>query len=94
MAKSALRDREQAEPDNDMLAMPGAAILLNTLDADDVEVIFVYPGLGQLLVDSVTRRDLPVVQAACLIFAGTFIILNLIADVVAIVSNPRLLHPK
>jgi len=35
-----------------------------------------------------------VVQAACLIFAGTFIILNLIADVVAIVSNPRLLHPK
>ena len=59
-----------------------------------VEVIFVYPGLGQLLVDSVTRRDLPVVQAACLIFAGTFIILNLIADVVAIVSNPRLLHPK
>ena len=59
-----------------------------------VEVIFVYPGLGQLLVDSVTRRDLPVVQAACLIFAGAFIILNLIADVVAIVSNPRLLHPK
>ena len=59
-----------------------------------VEVIFVYPGLGQLLVDSVTRRDLPVVQAACLIFAGTFIILNLIADVVAIVSDPRLLHPK
>ena len=59
-----------------------------------VEVIFVYPGLGQLLVDSVTRRDLPEVQAACLIFAGTFIILNLIADVVAIVSNPRLLHPK
>ena len=59
-----------------------------------VEVIFVYPGLGQLLVDSVTRRDLPVVQAACLIFAATFIILNLIADVVAILSNPRLMHPK
>lgn len=59
-----------------------------------VEVIFVYPGLGQLLVDSVTRRDLPVVQAACLIFAGTFILLNLIADVVAILSNPRLMHPK
>lgn len=59
-----------------------------------VEVVFVYPGLGQLLVDSVTRRDVPVVQAACLIFAGTFIILNLIADVIAIVSDPRLLHPK
>ena len=59
-----------------------------------VEVVFVYPGLGQLLVDSVTRRDVPVVQAACLIFAGTFIVLNLIADVIAIVSDPRLLHPK
>jgi len=59
-----------------------------------VEVVFVYPGLGQLLVDSVSRRDLPVVQAACLIFAATFIILNLIADVMAILSNPRLLHPK
>lgn len=59
-----------------------------------VEVIFVYPGLGQLMVDSVTRRDLPVVQAACLVFAGTFIVLNLIADVIAIMSNPRLMHPK
>ncbi len=59
-----------------------------------VEVVFVYPGLGQLLVDSVTRRDVPVVQAACLIFAATFILLNLIADVVAVLSDPRLLHPK
>ncbi len=59
-----------------------------------VEVVFVYPGLGQLLVDSVTRRDVPVVQAACLIFAGTFILLNLVADVIATVSDPRLLHPK
>lgn len=59
-----------------------------------VEVVFVYPGLGQLLVDSVTRRDVPVVQAACLIFAGTFILLNLVADVIAIISDPRLLHPR
>lgn len=59
-----------------------------------VEVVFVYPGLGQLLVDSVARRDIPVVQASCLIFAGTYILLNLLADVAAIVSNPRLLHPR
>lgn len=59
-----------------------------------VEVVFVYPGLGQLLVDSVSRRDIPVVQASCLIFAGTYILLNLLADVTAIVSNPRLLHPR
>jgi peptide/nickel transport system permease protein len=59
-----------------------------------VEVVFVYPGVGQLLVDSVTKRDFPVVQACCLIFAATFILFNLIADVGAILSNPRLRHPK
>ncbi|WP_112323795.1 ABC transporter permease [Oceanibium sediminis] len=59
-----------------------------------VEVVFVYPGVGQLLVDSVTKRDFPVVQACCLIFAATFILFNLLADVGAILSNPRLRHPK
>jgi peptide/nickel transport system permease protein len=59
-----------------------------------VEVVFVYPGLGQLIVDSVAKRDIPVVQACSLIFAATYILLNLTADVVSIVSNPRLLHPK
>jgi len=59
-----------------------------------VEVVFVYPGVGQLLVDSVSKRDFPVVQACCLIFAATFILFNLIADVGAILSNPRLRHPK
>lgn len=59
-----------------------------------VEVVFVYPGVGQLLVDSVTKRDFPVVQACCLIFAATFILFNLIADVGSILSNPRLRHPK
>ena len=59
-----------------------------------VEVVFVYPGLGQLFVDSVIKRDVPVVQASCLIFAATYILLNLTADVLSIVSNPRLMHPK
>ncbi|SEH88701.1 ABC transporter permease [Paracoccus alkenifer] len=59
-----------------------------------VEVVFVYPGLGQLLVDSVAKRDVTVVQGACLIFAATYILLNLAADIVGIVSNPRLLHPR
>ena len=59
-----------------------------------VEVVFVYPGIGQLLVDSVTKRDFPVVQACCLIFAATFILLNLAADVGSILTNPRLRHPK
>ncbi len=59
-----------------------------------VEVIFVYPGLGQLLVDSVSKRDLPVVQGASLIFAATYVLLNLTADILSRISNPRLLHPK
>jgi len=59
-----------------------------------VEVVFVYPGIGQLMVDSVSSRDIPVVQACALIFAGTYIVLNLIADVIGIVTNPRLLHPR
>lgn len=59
-----------------------------------VEVVFVYPGIGQLMVDAVRSRDVPVVQACALIFAGTFILLNLVADVIAIVTNPRLMYPK
>jgi peptide/nickel transport system permease protein len=59
-----------------------------------VEVVFVYPGLGQLMVDSVSKRDLPVVQASGLIFAGTYVILNLVADILSILANPRLRHPK
>ena len=59
-----------------------------------VEVVFVYPGLGQLLVDSVSKRDMPVVQASSMIFAGTYILLNLTADILSILTNPRLLHPK
>lgn len=59
-----------------------------------VEVVFVYPGLGQILVDAVSNRDVTVVQAACLIFAATYILLNLAADILSIIANPRLLHPR
>jgi peptide/nickel transport system permease protein len=59
-----------------------------------VEVVFAYPGLGQLLVDSVSARDFPVVQTSSLIFAGAYILLNLVADVASILSNPRLRYPR
>ena len=59
-----------------------------------VEVVFVYPGLGQLMVDSVSKRDRPVVQACGLIFASVYIGLNLTADVLSIISNPRLRNPR
>ncbi|MEM7546174.1 MAG: ABC transporter permease [Pseudomonadota bacterium] len=59
-----------------------------------VEVVFVYPGVGQLFVDAVKFRDMPIVQACCLIFAAAYILLNLTADVMSILTNPRLRHPK
>lgn len=59
-----------------------------------VEVVFVYPGMGQYLVDHVSKRDIPVVQACGLIFAAVYIGLNMVADIVSILANPRLRHPK
>jgi peptide/nickel transport system permease protein len=59
-----------------------------------VEVVFVYPGMGQYLVDHVAKRDVPVVQACGLVFAAVYIGMNLLADVVSILANPRLRHPK
>jgi peptide/nickel transport system permease protein len=59
-----------------------------------VEVVFVYPGMGQYMVDAVTVRDMPVVQACGLIFAAFYIFLNMFADILAIIANPRLRHPR
>jgi len=59
-----------------------------------VETIFVYPGLGQWMVDAVSKRDLPIVQALGTIFAAIFIMLNLLADLIAVVVNPRLIHTR
>jgi peptide/nickel transport system permease protein len=59
-----------------------------------VEVIFVYPGLGQYLVDHVAKRDVPVVQACGLIFATVYIGMNIVADIAGLVANPRLRFPK
>ena len=55
-----------------------------------VENVFVYPGVGQYMVDAVAKRDVPVIQACGLVFAGVFVILNTFADIVAILVNPRL----
>lgn len=59
-----------------------------------IEVVFTYPGMGQYLVDHVSKRDIPVVQACGIVFAAVYIGLNLVADVVSILTNPRLRHPK
>jgi peptide/nickel transport system permease protein len=59
-----------------------------------VEVVFTYPGMGKYMVDAVAKRDVPVVQACGLIFAMVYVGLNMTADILAILSNPRLRHPK
>ncbi len=59
-----------------------------------VEVVFVYPGLGALMIDAVFLRDLPIVRATAMIFATVYVILNLLADILSMMSNPRLMHPK
>jgi len=59
-----------------------------------IETIFAYPGLAKLMVDGVQTRDIPLVQACGMIFCSTYVVLILIADIAAIMSNPRLRHPK
>jgi len=59
-----------------------------------VEVVFNYSGMGKLMVDAVTNRDMPLVQACSLLFSTVYVVCNLLADFLAIVANPRLLHPK
>jgi peptide/nickel transport system permease protein len=59
-----------------------------------VETIFAYPGLAKLIVDAVSTRDFPVVQSCALVFCFAYILFMLLADIVAIVSNPRLWHPR
>ncbi len=55
-----------------------------------IEVIFNYPGIASLMVDSVTNRDFPLLQVCAMLFCAGYLILVLLADVAAILSNPRL----
>jgi len=59
-----------------------------------LESVFVYPGIGQLMVDAVSKRDVPVIQACGLVFAMVFVVLNTLADVAIILVNPRLRHKR
>ncbi|MHA1547892.1 MAG: ABC transporter permease [Alphaproteobacteria bacterium] len=55
-----------------------------------IEVVFNYPGLGRLTVDAVSDRDLALVQAIALILATIYVSLNLFADLLTLLVNPRL----
>lgn len=54
-----------------------------------IETIFSYPGLASQLVDAVSNRDLPVVQFCVMLFAGCYLLLLLLADVLTIAFNPK-----
>jgi glutathione transport system permease protein len=55
-----------------------------------VETVFAWPGLGRLLVDSVSYRDYPVIQAEILLFSCEFVLINLIVDLLYAVVNPEI----
>ena len=58
-----------------------------------VETVFSYPGLGKVLVEAISVRDVPVVEAIALLAAAVYIVANVVADVLALLLNPRLRTP-
>ena len=54
------------------------------------ETVFAWPGLGRLLVQSILARDFPVVQAAVLLLATTFVVINLVTDLIYGLLDPRI----
>lgn len=59
-----------------------------------IEMLFNLNGLGKLLVGAVTTRDIPLVQGCAMLFCAVYVLLNLFADTISIVANPRIRHPK
>ena len=59
-----------------------------------VEAVFNYAGMGRLMIDAVSKRDMPLVQACGLIFASVYVFLNLAADILSLLTNPRRRRPK
>jgi len=55
-----------------------------------VETVFNYPGIAKLMVDAVSTRDLPLIQSCAIIFCFGYLLLTTTADIIAILSNPRL----
>ena len=59
-----------------------------------IETLFNVLGLWRFTVESVQNRDIPAVQVCAMIFCAVYVLLNLLADVISIIANPRLRHPK
>ena len=54
-----------------------------------VETVFAWPGIGRMLVDAISARDLPLVQGSVLFIAVMFIVVNLLVDVSYALLNPK-----
>jgi peptide/nickel transport system permease protein len=59
-----------------------------------VEVTFALPGLGSLLVESVSAKDIPMVQALSLLIATVVVLANLLADIVYVLIDPRITYAR
>ena len=55
-----------------------------------VEVVFNYPGIGRMMIDAISDRDLPIIQALVMLIAATYVLVNLVADLASMLLNPRL----
>ena len=55
-----------------------------------IETVFSWPGLGRLLVDSVSFRDYPVIQAEIMLFSTEFVLINLLVDLLYAAVNPEI----
>jgi peptide/nickel transport system permease protein len=54
------------------------------------ETVFAWPGIGRLLIDSISFRDYPVIQGTVLLIAGGFVLVNLLVDITYAYLNPRI----
>jgi peptide/nickel transport system permease protein len=54
------------------------------------ETVFSVPGVGQLVVSSVLRRDYPVIQGVTLVVAAFYVVINLVVDLLYVVLDPRI----
>ena len=74
---------------NDRLLAVGGALAFLIGGLVVTETVFSIPGIGQLVVSSVLRRDYPVIQGVTLIVAASYVLINLVVDVLYRVVDPR-----
>ena len=82
--------RNAALPVVTVLGMQFGALLAGAVIT---ETVFSWPGIGQLMIESIQKRDYPVVQGCVLLISFTYVLVNLITDFICILIDPRI-HDK